>query len=192
MSVAMKTIPSNPAWAAYVSERLRWAREVRLVHADAQVAMASARLLLPETIEPDQVAPDQSLRSARKQPIPGPGWVLRPDLFEEAAEWLLANSGKARRILICEDDLSSVSDPHLRNKPWLEFGGRVFYAAPLQQGDAEQLAQTMRWGRRSRRFLGVVIDADTVPSSFDFSRGLFLCDILDCDSLAAVPFQTAS
>lgn len=193
MDIVLTRAPSNDAWAAHLHQRVAWAKEVHLLDGAAQLGAASARIVLPAGVNAEVVQPDDSLRSVLGVPSPGQGWVKRPDLYVEAAAWLLSQfQNQPEHSLLCEAGLSELGDKSLQGEPHVVFRNRPYYLLSLLHVDYDSLATIMRRSRTWQRFLGVVVETSGNDPGFEFSGGFFLCDVLDGDSLIIVPIQGAA
>ncbi|WP_211288384.1 hypothetical protein, partial [Xanthomonas theicola] len=121
---------------------------------------------------------------------PQTGWVRRHDLLDEIARWLCDfESNDQRSIwLMCEAGYSKVGDPILEKRPHIFMGNRPFLVIDIEAGHHETLSTVLRWGR-SDRFLGVLQEGDMPESPTPASRGFFLCDAFDGDSLILSEFS---
>lgn len=88
------------------------------------------------------------------------------------------------------DRMGFSSDPFLQHEHHIVFDNRVFYDLQLRGVDAPVVTKLLRKSR-GWRILGVIVD-DVARSTFDHTRGHFLCNAFDMDTLITVPFKTAS
>jgi hypothetical protein len=190
----LRDIPRSNIWAAHLMQRFNEAKEdVGLVSAGVVLSPQSAEVFVPEEISPEDFtksSPHESLRSLLKHEYPTKsGWVRRNDMFEEVAEWLHATCNNSNAQLFCEAGLSKLGDPVLSNRPHVVHQGKPLLRTEIGEDSIEVVATVLRWGR-GLRFLGVVPSGSSQPiDSFALaSKGLFLCDAYDNDSLIVASF----
>jgi hypothetical protein len=112
-------MPRSAVWIAHLNLRFEEAKrtigsissslaktEVGLLNAQAKASLHAARIFVPTGINQVDIArsdPGDSLRALLRQPTPGPGWIRRSDLCEEAAQWLHGMyEGYPQSELFCE------------------------------------------------------------------------------------------
>ena len=182
------TVPTRPDWARHIQLRAQEARTIGLLFDNSIVKIELGGIFIPRIgskLRLGEVGPDTTLGelSGRAE---GLGWQPRPDLFDEAAAWMLRQFRSDEAYLVAEAGFSKVGDPILSTRPHFVFSDRVFLAISIGRSRADEIAQTLRWAR-SWRLLGAVLRSPHPQVNFDSAqRVLFFCDILDCDSLAEV------
>jgi hypothetical protein len=193
MDTVLAQLPASDAWIAHLRQRIDWAKEIYLLDPLAQPATKLARIFLPSAANAEAIRPDDALWSVLGAAVPNKGWVRKPDLYQEAADWLLTEyQNEPGKLVLCEAGMAKLGDAHLNDKPYVAFRDRPYYLLPIDGADPSFLAKVMSWGRMWQRFLGVVVETSPTAPSFEFSRGLFLCDGLDGDSLIVTPIHEAS
>jgi hypothetical protein len=182
---------TTEVWLKHLKERVSAAREVGLLNTLDEVEVQQNITCFLSDGFPENslknIDPNCSLRELTSvQSSYKSGWLKRSDLFDEASSWLKKKYGHDSRILLCEAGFSKIGDKVLESRPHLILKGEPILYLRLQDAEAAQIAQLLRWAR-SLRVLGVV--ADLINNNFeeDSSRFLFICDIFDGDSLIFCP-----
>lgn len=158
----------------------------------ARVDSAAAQVFLPQGLT-EIPAPHQSLylSTGNEMSVRGLLWVERADLLADVSSWILAEQAFAAGTLVCEAGLSQPGDTSLRREAHVLYDGRVYYSTSLRHADLATSTQLLR-KCRGWRILGVVLEEGVDPSSFNFTRGLLLCDALGLDTVVTAPFTTIS
>lgn len=187
------TLSQSMSWRKHVEDRFAAAVELRLISQTVALQMESGIVFVPDDYKPDArvpLEPDAPLRSFGSEPIPTSAeWVLRKDLFDDAASWMkqhVANLGGP--WLYCDSGWSELGDASLSRQPHIELYGRPISYVGLQHAEVEAIARLLRLCRSSR-IVGVV-GAELVASETHrpLETGSFVADGLRGDSLVLVNF----
>jgi hypothetical protein len=190
MIVERRSIPDTPDWHTHLGERLEWAKEIRLI-ARAARPNGDAQAFIPSTLS-KETPPSRSpgLHGDEQRRSRGLLWIERQDVLPQVADWIVDQWRHAEGRLICEAGSARPDDRFLQREHHTVFDDRVFYELQLRSADAPMITKFLRKSR-GWRILGVIVDG-VARSTFDHTRGHFLCDALDMDTLITVPFETAS
>lgn len=190
MIIERRPVPDTPAWHTHLNERLEWAKEIRLI-ARAARPNGDAQIFMPSSLS-EGTLPSQSLglHGDEQRRSQGLLWIERQDILPQVADWIVDQWKHTGGRLICEAGSAQPADPFLQREHHIVFDDRVFYDLQLRSVDSPMITKFLRKSR-GWRILGVIVD-DMARSTFDYTRGSFLCDALDADTLIVVPFETAS
>jgi hypothetical protein len=189
MIVERRPVPDTPDWHIHFSDRLEWAKEIRLI-AGAARPNAAAQLFIPSTLS-EAPPPSQSLglHGDEQRRSHGHLWIERQDVLPQAADWIADEWRHSGGQLVCEAGLAQAGDPFLQREHHIIFDDHIFYNLQLRSADTPMITKFLRKSR-GWRILGVIVNA--TEATFDFTRGHFLCDAFEMDALITVPFDTAS
>jgi len=189
-------IPQIEAWTSHLISRAEEAREIGLLAKNDKLAILSAVVFSPDSIDKtllELAQPNSPLREIRGLEKPH-GWVKRGDLFDDAAKWVLDKYSNLDGIeLFCEAGYSKQGDKVLESRQHILFGDTPFLNWKLSEASPEKIAETLRFGR-SWRLLGVIADMsnDCTFADSEIKRFSFICDAFDGDSILVVGLNCRS
>ena len=186
-------IHQSDSWIEHAEMRRQEASEIKLLLERTRLLPETIVGFLPRGTKVADLDPAKSLRDLSDDSI-SPArnvWIPRPDLFAEIAQWLRSRAG--RSWLLLEAGYSKLGDAVLATRKHMVHDARPFLAIRLDAETVETVATYLRWGRGGR-LLGVCTIAEAGDQNhalrLPLSRGLFLCDNLDGDSILAVEFES--
>jgi hypothetical protein len=180
---------TTEVWLKHLKERVSAARELGLLNTFDEVELQlTGTCFLPDgfpenSLNDIDISISELMSGERTYKR---GWIERSDLFDEASAWLKKEYGHDSKILLFEAGFSKTGDKVLESSPHIILRGQPILYLRLQDAEAANIAQLLRWAR-SLRVLGVVADLNDNNFEEGSSRCLFICDIFDGDSLIFCP-----
>lgn len=182
------------SWKPHAEKRFGEAIDLDLVAKYAALRFETAVTWLPDDClisDPRLITVDTPIRALCSSAQTAVGWQPRQDLLSDGAAWL-SERGKDN-CLICEAGLSRVGDSALKKRQFLTHRGKPFLWTALAPEKKETIALYLRWAR-GQRLLAVCGECHLSTSgparALPLASSLFLCDVLDGDSLLAVQFDS--
>ena len=190
-------MPATTEWNQHFKERLEAAMDIGLVSSTVPHIPASTRVFVPNSITSEAltcIKPSEQLKVLLNKSVEsGTTWASRDDLFDDAAAWLRESFRKTRGAWIyCEAGYSEGGDRSLSERPHIIVNGKPFLSSPIAGRSIPELATLMRWARGPRLLGAVWVSGLDLPRFEPLTRGYFICDAFDGDTVMLADFNGGS
>ncbi len=162
--------PTQAEWIQHIQGRLLQAKEIKLLPSDFTLDFSTAITFAPSTPELPSVS--SSINEILNVEIK-PGWNYRQNEIRSAAEWIAKEA--PNNLLVLEGGFARHGDKYIENIPHEINGDGVLFT--LSSNAPVEEIETLLRRSVSIRILGKV-------------GHFFICDALDCDSVAITSGKT--